>query len=288
MVNKKMAESSLTNWLEKNKIDEKEAKEILRAVRNQKSRDYSTHSHSFSGKHIKIGVIGDSHFGNKWADYSFFKSCIEHMKKEKVEAIYHVGDITDGPWQRHGNVLEQYALGFEQQVDDVVEHLPDLGKKKMFLINGNHDQWYVRDGSGNPAKHIASLRDDVEYLGDMEAVIKFGNIQMMMSHPEDGTSYAYSYKAQKFIESMVKMEETIPHLILQGHYHKLFYMNGSGTNYWCTGTTCRQTPWMRGKKIGADLGAWILDIHRDSKGKLARIDQSLLSHTGDKHTQVVK
>jgi len=110
----------------------------------------------------------------------------------------------------------------------------------------------------------------------------------MLSHPDDGSAYAYSYKAQKFIEAMAKMGERLPEVILQGHYHKLFYMNAAGTNYYCTGTTERQTPWMRGKKIAADMGAWMIDIHRDSKGNLVKLVNTILPHTGERHGQAIR
>jgi hypothetical protein len=146
----------------------------------------------------------------------------------------------------------------------------------------------MKQDGGNVGRAIEERRKDCHFLGDEEATIKFGNIEMMLSHPDDGNAYAYSYKSQKFIESLFKMGEKIPEIIAQGHYHKIFYMNFGGTNFYQTGTTCRQTPWMRGKKIAADMGAWELDIYRDSKGGLAKLTSTLLPYIGDKHNKVVK
>lgn len=267
----------LERWLHKNHFTPQAAKEFLQSIRNQKAREYSTHRHDFSGKHIKVGVLGDSHLGNKWTDIKFLESIMKYFKSQGVEAVYHTGDMTDGPWQRHRNVLEQYAHGFDAQVDDFVGHFPDIGKP-VYLINGNHDLWFLKGEGANVGRTIADRRPDVHYLGDEEAIVKIANIEVMLSHPDDGNAYAYSYKAQKFVESLFKMGEKIPDIILQGHYHKLFNMAFGGTNYFCTGTTERQTPWMRGKKIAADLGAWELDIYRDSKGGLAKLTSTLLPY----------
>lgn len=277
----------ITDLIRSSGMEPKEFRHMVLAMRNYKSRQFSTHKHDFSGKRIRFGVLGDTHFGNKWTDKQFLSDVMREMKKEKVEAVYHTGDLLDGPWQRHKNVLEQYAHGLDNQVDDFVRDFPDRGVP-VYVINGNHDLWYTDAGSGNPARMISERRDDVEYLGDSEAMIKFGKVEMMLSHPNDGTSYAYSYKGQKFIESLVKMEEKVPNLIMQGHYHKIFYMNAAGTNYFCTGATIRQTPWMRGKKIAADIGAWIIDIHKNSKGELVKLSQTLLPHKGNKHEQAIE
>jgi len=84
------------------------------------------------------------------------------------------------------------------------------------------------------------------------------------------------------------MGEKMPDIILQGHYHKLFQMHFGGVAYVCTGTTCRQTPWMRGHKISADMGAYILDIHTKNKAGLVKMTSTLLPFNGNKHEACYK
>lgn len=283
-----MSDNTLVDWLKKNKINPDDAKEMLKQIQRRKALEYAVFHHDFSGQRIKIGVLGDTHFGNKWTDKKFLEAVFKEFKKEGVEAVYHTGDLTDGPWQRHQNVLEQYAHGFDAQVKDFVKDFPSIEGKITYVIDGNHDGWYRRMGSGSVAESVALRRKDIVSLGSDEATVKIGKIDLMLSHPDDGTAYAYSYKAQRQIESMFKMEEQIPRIILQGHYHKIFSMNFGGTNYFCTGTTERQTPWMRGKKIGADMGAYILDIYKDKHGNLAKLTTTLLPYHGDKHSPAVK
>jgi predicted phosphodiesterase len=277
----------LEQWLRRQNMNPSEAKAMLQQIRNQKSREYSTFKHNFSGRRVKIGVLGDTHMGNKWTDLRFLEDVMRRFKKEKVEAVYHTGDLTDGPWQRHHNVLEQYAHGFDAQVRDFVDHFPDINRP-IFIIDGNHDGWYRKGEGAIVGAEVDLRRKDITYLGDDEALIKIGRLEIMLSHPDDGNAYAYSYKAQKFIEALVKMGERIPEVILQGHYHKIFHMMTSGTHYFGTGTTCRQTPWMRNRKIAADMGAWELDLYRDSRGNLTKLISTLLSHTGENHRRAIK
>jgi len=45
---------------------------------------------------------------------------------------------------------------------------------------------------------------------------------------------------------------------------------------------------MRGKKIAADMGAWELDIYRNSKGDLTKLSPTLLPYHGEKHKPFFK
>jgi len=197
---KKTEIDKLGEWLTRNHLTAVEAKEQLRGIRSHTARQYSTFTHDFSGSRVRIGVLGDTHFGNKWTDKQFLQDIFKAFKREGVEAIYHTGDMTDGPWQRHRNVLEQYTHGIENQVKDFVNDFPSISKVPVYLIDGNHDGWYSKDGAGSPGALIAKNREDITYLGRDEAMIKINDITMMLSHPDDGSAYAYSYKPQKFVE----------------------------------------------------------------------------------------
>ena len=284
----KSREQKLIDRLDKQGLNIREVEKAAILLKTTNHREYSTKPHLFEGKeHYKLGVLGDTHAGNRWTDWAFLRDIMAHFKKEKVDMVIHTGDMTDGPWQRHKNVLEQYAHGFDAQVDDFVENFPNIGMP-IYMIDGNHDGWYKKGEGASVGRAIGERRDDIHYLGADEAVLKLGKLEIMLSHPDDGSAYAYSYKAQKQIESMAKMGEKMPDIILQGHYHKLFQIQFAGVNYFCTGTTCRQTPWMRGKKIAADMGAWLLNIDSNERGELAKIQSTILPYHGDTHNPAVK
>lgn len=94
---------------------------------------------------------------------------------------------------------------------------------------------------------------------------------MRLFHPGGGTAYALSYHPQKWAESLSGGEK--PEIAGIGHYHKieqLFYRN---IHIFQTGTFEAQTPFMRRKKLAANLGAWILWIN----------DQEPIGLLGDTH-----
>jgi hypothetical protein len=47
----------------------------------------------------------------------------------------------------------------------------------------------------------------------------------------------------------------------------LFYRN---IHAFECGTTQAQTPWMRGKRIPAHVGGWIIEVHVDDEGTVTR------------------
>jgi len=75
---------------------------------------------------------------------------------------------------------------------------------------------------------------------------------------------------QKLMESFGGGEK--PEILAEGHYHKALYMFNRNIHGIESGTMCDQTGWMRGKKIPAHTGFWILDIYHAKKGGVERIN----------------
>jgi hypothetical protein len=61
-----------------------------------------------------------------------------------------------------------------------------------------------------------------------------------------------------------------PNILLNGHHHKAFYMIYRNIHAYECGTTQAQTPWMRGKRIAANMGGWIITVHVTEDGTISR------------------
>jgi len=81
-------------------------------------------------------------------------------------------------------------------------------------------------------------------------------------------SYALSYTIQKLIDSMSGGEK--PNILLNGHHHKSMYLFYRNIHAFECGTACAQTPWMKGKRIAAHVGGWIIEVHVDKEGTITR------------------
>jgi len=251
------------NDLEKQiKILENEKRVLNRQV-NELSKK-NLFKQSFGGRRIRVGVISDTHKGSLYANQQLEDSLIGYFNKKNVDVIYHCGDICDGEKMYRGHEYEIKHHGADNQVKHCVDTFPKIDSK-MFFITGNHDLSFYKNAGVDIGTLISRDRDDMEYLGQEQALIEIApNVRIMLMHPGGGTAYAVSYKSQKLVESFTGGEK--PNILLTGHFHKydhLFYRNIQAFQ---VPTTCSQTPFMKRKPTPAIMGGLLLDIHVNKNG----------------------
>lgn len=258
-------QESILSLVEQSKLTPKELKIVLEQRNDVKG--IKTYNHSKIGT-VKIGIISDTHIGQKKFDEGLMKYASEVFRKQGIEKVYHVGDICEGMSGRPGHIYELTHIGFSQQVGEAERLLKKYFKDfKVYGITGNHDHWFKEKGDigvsvGEELQHRVP---NFTFFGENEARVKLGpRTSMMLFHPNDGTAYATSYKMQKLVESLEGGDK--PNIIVQGHYHKAMYMFNRNIHTIEAGTLCGQTGWMRGKKIPAHKGFWILEMDINKKG----------------------
>jgi len=219
----------------------------------------------------RIGVISDSHYGEKNHDYRFEKYAFDKFKKSKVDFVIDAGDLLDGVNMFYGQFWEQSASTYEGQLNDFLENRPHLAGVVQYFISGNHMVNGLDKKIGfSSGKDLAGHRDDMIWLADIEADIQLTDkFRIKVMHPTNGSSYSLSYYPQKKIEAMSR--ESIPQMLIMGHYHKSAYFYFRDVHALLAGTSCNQTSFMRGKGLSADVGAWIIDLYFKSDGTLTRI-----------------
>ena len=242
-------------------------KELSMLIKNDKPTKIRNYSLPTSDTK-KIGIISDTHIGHEMFDEGLFKHAGQVFRKEKVEAVYHSGDILEGMSGRDGQVFELAQIGFSQQINYAEELFKKYFKGlQVYGITGNHDDWYKKRNNGgiSVGEELEKRVPNFHFLGENEADVTLNpGITMKLFHPGDGTAYATSYKLQKLIESLSGGKK--PNLLVEGHYHKALYMFNRNVHGIEAGTLCGQTGWMRGKKIPAHKGFWILDMEFSKRG----------------------
>lgn len=220
---------------------------------------------SFGGKHIRIGVIGDTHIGHqKFSEDRLFQA-FEEFKKEKVDFIVHTGDVTEGLSHRAGHVFELSHIGYEQQKDYAIKLFSQWNDTDIYAIDGNHDRWYIKSNGAFIVKDIERALPNFKFLGHDEGDISLdGRATLKLWHGEDGNSYALSYRVQKIIESLTGGEK--PDILLCGHTHKYVKVFERNITAISAGCIEGQTSWMRGKRIAAHVGFIVLDVWIGDKG----------------------
>lgn len=219
---------------------------------------------NFDGTRIRIGVIGDTHIGSQYFKKERLFQAFEEFQKEGVDIVTHVGDVTEGMSNRPGHIYELDQLGYDRQRQEAVDVLGQW-TGKMFLIDGNHDRWFIKSNGAMIVKDIAEMLPDAVFLGHDEGDISLGGKAVLkLWHGEDGSSYAVSYRIQKVVESLSGGEK--PSVMFFGHAHKSIYIFERNIHCYSIGCIQSQSKWMRGKRIAAHTGFWIIDVWINDSG----------------------
>lgn len=259
--------ASMTTLFEelKTNLSESELKTLVESTRKVNINTIPELPKPPTGK-TKVLVTGDSHIGHSKFSEGWWYEMLTRAVGEGCEFMWHTGDILEGMSGRPGHVYELAHIGFEAQFDKAYKLFEEC-PFPVRAITGNHDLWYM--GKGDLGVNVGqrlqeALPSKFIHLGDEEADELLGNIKVKLWHGRDGASYAYSYRCQKFVENLSDDEK--PHILLSGHAHKGLFFNHRNINIIESGTTCAQTGFMRGKKMAAHTGYWIVEIVANEHG----------------------
>jgi hypothetical protein len=89
------------------------------------------------GKTIKLGVVSDTHIGNKNFDKEALDYLYDYFEDLGITTVLHVGDLTDGYYtNRPTSIMEQDAIGFTQQVNMACNVYPRKDNMRTYFITG--------------------------------------------------------------------------------------------------------------------------------------------------------
>jgi len=221
--------------------------------------------HDFSGDKIKVGWFGDTHIGSIYTNDDYIKDAREMFASEGVDMVVHTGDVTEGASNRPGHVYECSEYGYEAQKEKAIELLAPFDFCPMYVIDGNHDRWYIKSCGAIIVKDICKELPYAQFLGHDEGDIVLNDkAYIKLWHGEDGSSYAHSYRIQKLIESW--QGGTKPAVLYTGHVHKYVTMLERNIQCVSTGSIQKQSKWMRSKRLPAHTGFGISKITLNEKG----------------------
>ena len=230
-------------------------------------------------EHIRLGVLSDTHGGSRYEQLTALRSFYAYADDRKVDAFVHAGDVTQGSDRMHkGMELEVHAHGADAQAAYVVATYPRSKRRgvKTYVIAGNHDDSFLKDGGINVVRRIAAQRADMQYIGQDAAYLNIGGLRCYVVHPDGGSSYAKSYKPQKLSESL-PLDRRVA-LLLVGHYHNYGSFRQKETQSLMLPCFQSQYAWLARKALHPDIGGLIVDIWLDDNGRIARFAHELVSY----------
>lgn len=192
---------SLERVIKQLELSREEAALALRQlVKPQRKENYS--KHHWNEKHVRIGVISDTHIGSKYFNYQAYEDSLRRLKD--VDAIYHCGDVVEGMSNREGHIYELEKIGLSNQLDYATELLGQY-KPHIYFTSANHDEW-----GKNKANQGILVGPEIErripkkatFLGEYTANIELANNVVLRLTHEGANAYALSYSLQKRVNAL--------------------------------------------------------------------------------------
>ena len=211
----------------------------------------------FEGEEHTFLVISDTHIGHEDFDERYLLMAFEEGEKRGAEFATLSGDVTEGMSNRPGHTYELHQLGYARQRKYAGDLLRQW-KKPLEMIDGNHDRWFIKSAGAIIVEDLAQDIPNAEFLGHDVGTLYLNGVEIMLWHGEDGNSYATSYRLQKIVEAM--NEGQVPGILIAGHTHKKIHMESRDCEIISAGSIEKQTAWMRSKRIGADVGFWVVKV----------------------------
>ena len=222
--------------------------------------------------HLKLLLISDTHLSSKYDRVDILNYLYAKAEDTNTSYILHAGDVTDGLSNRPNHIYDLKEVSYTGQRDYAVHYYP-TSSIPTYLIAGNHDLWWIQRCGADIVKDISSLRPDLHYLGSDCEDLKINKLRIRLYHGKGGSTYAKSYRLQKYLDT-VPLEER-PHLLVTGHIHQSLYYKQDKTH--CFQTSCLQdlTPFERSMGYNNDKSVWWIDVWFDDKGNPVKIAQEL-------------
>jgi len=216
-----------------------------------------------------VGATADWHVGSKYARKDVIDGLYAWYKAEGATSVYVAGNWIDG--EARFNMFDLDVHGMTAQVQRFLEWCPKVeGITTKVLSGDDHEGWYVQREGVNIGQLLEmeaqrAGREDIKDIGYMERDIELVPTQVLrIIHAGGGSTYATSYTAQKYVESLQGGQK--PRIVVMGHYHKLSFEYPREVYVLQPGCAQDQTPFERKNKIQAHVGGCILDIRVNDDG----------------------
>lgn len=229
-----------------------------------------------TGKPISFGVIADMHMASKSERLDVLRDAYAEFERRGISVVLCPGNYVDGECRFNSHELKVHGLADQcQYAIDNWPHYP--GVTTYFIDGDDHEGWYQQREGIEFGRYLMleareQGRDDLVYLGYMEADFILeapqGEAVIKLIHAGGGSSYAFSYAAQKLAESFQGGEK--PAVAIIGHYHKLDYSFPRSVHCVQAGCAQDQTRFMRKRKLSAHVGFCVITLEQDIFGSITR------------------
>lgn len=223
------------------------------------------------GDEITVGIVSDTHLGSREEALEHLHAFYDEAAARGISEIWHAGDLVAGVGIYRGQEAWGLLPGlntYRTQVDYAVENYPKRDGITTLMISGNHD---VEGAAGrigaDPVSAVSHQRADIKHIGVYSGSIELPNgAHAQLVHGRGGGSYAVSYKAQKYVESLPPGRK--PALLIFGHWHISGWFRHRSVPILMAGCWEWQTDLLVRLGLQPDVGGWFVTLRLADDGSI--------------------
>lgn len=201
-------------------------------------------------------ITSDWHIGSRGFSQEVFMKLIEDVKEYGVKDVIVAGDILQGRGVHKVEALDVKIWQIDKQ-EELASELISQIEARVHGVIGNHEEKIkgsVMVGH-DPVKAIALMTDNFYYYGHVANLELPNNRTLLMYHGKGGVSYAWSYRPQRFFDSLKQK----PDLLVVGHYHIMFDgIHATGARLILPGTLQRENSYLLSRGLTPVVGWYII------------------------------
>ena len=217
-------------------------------------------------KHVRFAIVSDTHGGSKYEQQSALMDFYADAEDRGAQFFIHAGDVTQGSDRMHlAMELETHAHGAAAQAQYVIDSYP-RSEVPTYMIGGNHDLSFFKDGGSNIVRQICDARPDLVFLGQDAAHLTVEGVRMYVFHP-DGAGSMARFKA---VANSLPAAKDV-RLLIVGHTHQYAAAQHKTTTILQVPCFQGRYNWLARKGLVPDIGGVLVDIWLDDDGRIERI-----------------
>jgi predicted phosphodiesterase len=215
---------------------------------------------------FKILVIGDTHLSSKAQQITYLGETIRVCElMDDISFNLHLGDLNDGNGCYPGHANEIFLASPDDQLAYALAAFPQ-SDRQGFIISGNHDETHVQKRGTHVVERFCEERDDWTFLGDYNARLRLGEVEIMLYHGKNGITKNPWGKMSDVIAATD--QSNLPDILLCGHWHVRGYFGFRGTEIYAVSAFQGLTPYLGRMGIDPMVGYMVLEIEIDDSGRM--------------------
>lgn len=232
--------------------------------------DYKYNLSTDDNHEFKFVAISDTRFGSIFQQLSILNDIYANAYENGYMHVVHCGNISEGLYSISNIYNDTVFLDDTmRQVDYIARYYPKVEGIKTYFITSAKDETHLKKNKINIGKRIATLRNDMIYLGFNSCTLNIDNTNMFVFNPKLGKTYTVSYRPQQQIDSF--RSEDKPDILLYGGLLQMEKFNYRDVVTISVPSVCATTKEMTDKRYSNTVGAWYITIKTDAKGNLESI-----------------